>query len=68
MRIEVIRIYTFDEDQICEFMESRGYDIEATDYTFEDVISELNNAEAFELDAYGDCDKFLGHDYEVYND
>ena len=65
MKAKVTRIFTFNDKQIKEFMESKGYVDEDAEYTEEDVDNELDNAEAWELEEYGDCDFLYGHDIDI---
>ncbi len=65
MKAKVIRTFTFNDKQIKEFMKDRGYEGEDADYTEDDVEDELDNADAYELEDYGECDFICGHDVEV---
>lgn len=64
MKVTVTRIFTFDSKQVQEFMEEfAGY--EKGEYSEEDILDELDSAEASDLELYGDCDFMTGHDIDI---
>ena len=65
MKATVTRIFIFNDKQIKEFMEWRGYEGEDSEYTAEDVENELDNAEASELEEFCDCNCIYDYDVDV---
>lgn len=64
MKATVTRTWTLDDEQIKRFMLDSG-NYEEGEYTDDDVADELDATEACELDEYGTCDFFSGHDVDV---
>ena len=62
----VTRVWTFTADQAKRFMEEAGYD--EGEYDEDDIADTLDSAEGCELDEYGDCDFFSGHEVEELYD
>lgn len=65
MKATVTRIFTLTDKQIDEFMSDRGYSKDEELYTEDDVENELDNADAYELEDYGDCNYICGHDIKI---
>lgn len=64
MEAKIKRIFIFNDEQIKVFMRHKGY-LYGEEYAEEDIKRELDTANAYTLEEYGNCHPIYGHEIDI---